>query len=72
MLTKIKLMGAAILAALAAVLAAFWHGKNKGKTEVKIETLTTQNETKSAQLDIAAKPNADSADLLKLMHQGKL
>lgn len=72
MLTKAKLIIAAILAALAAVAAAFWHGKSKGRAEVKSETLAKQNEIQSSQLDIAAKPNADADTLLDLMQQNKL
>lgn len=72
MLTKVKLAIIAILAALAAIVAAFWHGKSKGRAEVKNETLTKQNEVKTTQLDIAAKPNADAATLLERMRQGDL
>lgn len=70
--TKAKLTLIAIASALAAVLAAFWHGKSKGRAKVKSETLTKQNEIKSGQLDIAAKPNASADTLLDRMRQNKL
>lgn len=76
MLTKIKLLLAALLTAVAAVFAAFWVGKSKGKAKAQHDQVQTQlkhtQTVKKQQLDIAAKPNHSRDDLLNSMRNGEL